>query len=353
MDLGIGVGYWTKGKDEVDARAALVAEAERCGYAVAWVAEAYGSDAVTMMTWLAAATSRIDVGSAVLQIPARSAAMTGMTAASLNVLSQGRVRLGLGVSGPQVSEGWHGVRFAKPLARTREYVQIVRQVLSRQTVEFTGEQFTLPLPDGPGKPLHLMIKDDGHRVPIYLAAIGPKNVELTGEIADGWLPIFFIPEQAGPAVESLRVGRRRAGHEGADVLAGFDIAPMVPVSIDDDLERACERVRAYTALYVGGMGSATQNFYNELAVRSGFGAEAARVQELYLSGRPREAAAAVPAEFVDLTALIGPPERIAQRLGRYAEAGATTLTVLPFADDAAGTVDTVRTMADITLDGRD
>lgn len=357
MELGIGVGYWTKGKYEVDARLALVAEAERCGYAVAWVAEAYGSDAVTTMTWLAASTSRIDVGSAVLQIPARTPAMTAMTAASLDVLSEGRVRLGLGVSGPQVSEGWHGVRFAKPLARTREYVAIVRQALSRGTVEYDGEHFTLPLPDGPGKALHLMIKADERQVPIYLAAVGPKNLELTGEIADGWLPVFFIPEQSGPALDSLVTGRRRAGDGtegavGADPLAGFDVAPMVPVSIDEDLERAYDRVRAYTALYVGGMGSAKQNFYNDVAVRAGFGDAAARVQELYLSGRQREAAAALPTEFLDLTALIGSPDRIAQRVGRYADAGVTTLTVLPYFDNAQGAVDTVHTMAQIVLGER-
>src|SRR3954464_11661882 len=194
MRLGLNLGYWGAGQDADNL--ALAVEADRLGYAVCWAAEAYGSDAVTVLAWVAAQTQRIHVGSAVLQIPARTPAMTAMTAASLDTLSGGRFRLGLGVSGPQVSEGWHGVRFDKPLERTREYVEIVRMALRRETVAFEGQHLAVPLPDGPGKPLRLTVHPVRPRIPVYLAAIGPKNLALTGEIADGWLGIFFSPAHA-------------------------------------------------------------------------------------------------------------------------------------------------------------
>jgi F420-dependent oxidoreductase-like protein len=321
---------------------ALVLEAERLGYSVVWAAEAYGSDAVSVLAYLAAKTSTIDLGSAVLQIPARTPAMTAMTAATLDTLSAGRFRLGLGVSGPQVSEGWHGVRFAKPLARTREYVDIVKLALSRQRVEYHGSTYELPLPDGPGKALHLMLHPVREHIPIYLAAIGPKNLELAGEIADGWQPVFFAPEHAGELLELVRTGRAKAGKD----LAGFDISATVPIVVGGDPRACADPVRPYSALYVGGMGSREQNFYNALAVRMGYAEAAATVQDLYLARRYDEAAAAVPFEFIDRTALLGPVERIADRLQAYAAAGVTTVSLAPYGATTEERLAVLRAAAD-------
>jgi F420-dependent oxidoreductase-like protein len=340
MLLGVNLGYWGAGNDADNL--ALAREADRLGYSVCWVAEAYGSDAPTVLSWVAAQTRQIDVGAAVMQIPARTPAMTAMTAATLDTLSGGRFRLGLGVSGPQVSEGWHGVRFAKPLARTQEYVDIVRLALRRERVRYDGEFFVLPLPDGPGKALKLTVHPVREEIPIYLASVGPKNLELTGRIADGWLAIFFSPEHAAVSLDPLRRGREQAGHTGDAALKGFDIVPTVPVMIDDDLDVAAAPVRAYAALYVGGMGSREQNFYNALAGRMGFEAEAAAVQDLYLNKQYQEAAAAVPRDFIDATSLIGPVERIAERMQAFAAAGVTTLSVSPFATTLEGRLLTLR-----------
>jgi F420-dependent oxidoreductase-like protein len=329
MKLGLNLGYWGAGNDAENLE--LAREADRLGYSVVWAAEAYGSDAATVLSWVAAQTERIDVGSAIFQIPGRTPALTAMTAATLDTLSGGRFRLGLGVSGPQVSEGWHGVRFDKPLARTREYVEIVRMALGRKVVRHEGEFFTLPLPDGPGKALRLTVHPVREHLPIYLAAVGPKNLELAGEIADGWLAIFFSPEFAGEALDHLRIGRARAGKD----LSDFDVVPTVPVVVGDDLTACAEPVRAYSALYVGGMGSREKNFYNQLAVRMGYGEAAAQIQDLYLRREYAAAAAAVPFEFIDRTALIGPKERIAERLVAYAAAGVTNLSVASY----AGTLD--------------
>jgi F420-dependent oxidoreductase-like protein len=303
----------------------LAVEADKLGYSVAWAAEAYGSDAVTVLSWVAAQTERIDVGSAILQIPARTPAMTAMTAATLDTLSGGRFRLGLGVSGPQVSEGWHGVRFAKPLARTREYVDIVNLAMSREKVRYDGGTYQLPLPEGPGKALHLMVHPVREHIPIYLASVGPKNLELTGEIADGWLAVFFAPRFADELLSQIAAGRAKAGKTMAD----FDVVPTVPIVIGDDLEACAAAVRPYAALYVGGMGSREQNFYNALAVRMGYDSEAAAVQERYLARDYDGAAALVPAEFVDQTSLLGPKERVAERMAEFAAAGVTTLSIAP------------------------
>lgn len=346
MELGVNLGYFGMGMDADNV--AVAQEADRLGYAVAWVAEAYGSDAPTVLAWVGAQTERIGLGAAVMQIPARTPAMTAMTAATLDTLSGGRFRLGLGVSGPQVSEGWHGVRFAEPLGRTREYVDIVRMALRREPVSYQGRHFTLPLPEGPGKSLKLTIRPPRPELPLYLAAVGPKNLELAGEIADGWLAIFFSPEHSADLVASVETGARRAGKGTADEpLAGFDIAPSVPVCIADDVEAAAAAVRGYAALYIGGMGSRKQNFYNQLACRMGFEEAAARIQDLYLEGRPRDAAAAVPLELIDSTSLIGPRERIRDRLQRYADAGVGTLSVAPFAATLPERLHVVRTMAEL------
>jgi F420-dependent oxidoreductase-like protein len=344
--LGLNLGYWGAGNDADNL--ALAREADRLGYSVAWAAEAYGSDAATVLAWVAAQTERIDVGSAIFQIPARTPAMTAMTAATLDALSHGRFRLGLGVSGPQVSEGWHGVRFNHPLARTREYVDIVNLALSRKPVQYSGQHWTLPLPDGPGKALRLTVHPVREHVPVYLASVGPKNLELTGEIADGWLAIFFSPEHAAQSLDAVRAGRRTAGRGSADdPLAGFDVVPTVPVVIDDDVERAAMPVRPYAALYVGGMGSRQQNFYNALAVRMGYEREAREVQDLFLDRRHRDAAMAVPLSFIEQTSLIGPRDRVRDRLAAYAEAGVTTLSVSTFHGDLETRLGTLRTMAEL------
>ncbi|MBA6437114.1 MULTISPECIES: LLM class F420-dependent oxidoreductase [Streptomyces] len=324
MRLGINLGYWGAGMDADNL--AVAREADRLGYSVCWAAEAYGSDAATVLAWVAAQTERIDVGSAIFQIPARTPAMTAMTAATLDTLSGGRFRLGLGVSGPQVSEGWYGVRFDKPLARTREYVEIIRKAMSRERLTHEGRNWTLPLPDGPGKPLKLTVHPVREYIPLYIAAIGPKNLEQTGEIADGALVLFYDPEHAEETTLSpLRAGREKAGKD----LEGFDVVPTVPMALGDDVRALADQFRPYTALYVGGMGSAKQNFYNKLAQRMGYEKEAAEIQEKYLSGDKEGAAAAVPHELIDSTALIGPVERIADRMQAYAGAGVTTLSLTP------------------------
>jgi F420-dependent oxidoreductase-like protein len=341
MRLGLNVGYWGWRGDGAD-DLARVREAERLGYSVVWAAEAYGSDAVTVLTWIGAHTTKIDLGSAVLQIPARSPAMTAMTAATLDLLTEGRFRLGLGVSGPQVSEGWHGVRFEKPLARTREYVDIVKLALSRERVRYDGATYQLPLPDGPGKALHLMLRPAREHIPLYLAAIGPKNLQLAGEIADGWLPVFFAPEHAAESVSAVEKGRAAAGKQ----LAGFDVAPTVPLVVGEDLAVCAAPVRPYAALYVGGMGSREKNFYNALAVRMGFAEAAAEVQDRYLAREYDGAAAAVPFEFVDQTSLLGPVDRIAERMSAFAAAGVTTLSVAPFGLSASDRIAALETAAE-------
>jgi F420-dependent oxidoreductase-like protein len=338
--LGVALGYVVGG--DVHGCVELAQAADRLGYSVVWAAEAYGSDAPTVLSYVAARTERIDIGSGVLQIPARTPAMTAMTAATLDLLSNGRFRLGLGVSGPQVSEGWHGVRFDRPLARTREYVDVVRLALRRQTVQAAGDFFPLPLPDGPGKPLKLSVTPVRSDIPLYLAALGPKNLELAGEIADGWLAVFFSPEHADQALASIAAGRARGTRGGMD----FDVAATVPVSIGDDLEQCAAPVRRYAALYLGGMGSREHNFYNQLACRMGFEAETRRVQDLYLDQRYADAAAAVPLHFLDATSLLGPLDRIRDRLQAFAAAGVTTLNVSLPGSDLSGKTRILRQVID-------
>lgn len=341
MRLGLNLGYWGAGNDADNL--ALAREADKIGYGVVWAAEAYGSDAATVLAWVAAQTEQIDVGSAVFQIPGRTPALTAMTAATLDTLSGGRFRLGLGVSGPQVSEGWHGVRFAKPLARTREYLEVINTGLSRQRLRHEGEFFTLPLPDGPGKALTLTVHPVREHIPLYLAAVGPKNLELAGELFDGWLAIFYSPEYAGEQLASIAVGRAKVDK----TLAGFDVVPTVPVVIGDSVEECAAPVRAYAALYIGGMGSREKNFYNQLACRMGYEDAAATVQELYLTRRQVEAMAAVPLDFIERTSLIGPPGKIKERLHAYAESGVTSLAVAIYTGDLQQRLTTLRTMAEL------
>lgn len=345
MRLGLNLGYWS-GADHGESLE-LAVEADKLGYSVVWAAEAYGSDAATVLAYVASRTERVDVGSAIFQIPGRSPALTAMTAATLDALSGGRFRLGLGVSGPQVSEGWHGVRFDKPLGRTREYVDVVKLALSRQRVRYTGTHYTLPLPDGPGKALQLTVHPVRETIPLYLAAVGPRNLELAGEVADGWLAIFFSPDHAADQVASVRAGRDRAGKatDGASD-GGFDIAASVPLSMGDDPLAAADPVRPYAALYVGGMGSREQNFYNRLMTRMGFEQAARDVQDAFLDRRHRDASAAVPFDFLDATSLLGPVERVGERMAAFAGAGVTTLSIMPVGDTHAERVAMLRAAAD-------
>jgi F420-dependent oxidoreductase-like protein len=342
LRLGLHIGYWGLHMAAPEQLAAA-REAESLGYDSLWTAEAYGSDAATVLAWLAGHTSRIKLGAAVFQMPGRSPAMTAMTAATIDQLSDGRMILGLGSSGPQVAEGWHGQRFARQLQRTREYVEVVRLALTRERLEYHGETLELPLPDGPGKALKLTIAPRQERIPIYLAAIGPRNTALAGEIADGWIPTFFSPEHIGLFREHLSEGAARSGRS----LDDLDIAPTVNAFVSDDLELARNMMRPGLALYVGGMGSRQQNFYNALVRRYGFEAAAAEVQELYLSGRKEEACRALPDELIDLVSLCGPRQRVAERLDAYRAAGVGTLIVSPMAFTAADQAAQLRAVAEL------
>jgi len=342
MRLGVHIGYWGLGLGTED-QLAIVQEAERLGYDSIWAAEAYGSDAATVLAWLAAGTSKIKLGSAIFQMPARSPAMTAMTAATLDQLSGGRFLLGIGSSGPQVAEGWHGQRFAKQLQRTREYVAVVRMALARERVQFEGETLELPLPDGPGKALKLTIAPVQERIPIYLAAIGPKNTALAGEIADGWIPTLFSPEHVAEFRPLLEEGAARSGRS----LDGFDIAPTVNVFITEDVAAARDATRPFLALYIGGMGSRKQNFYNSLVQRYGFEEAAREVQDLYLEGKREEAMAALPDALIDKVSLVGPPDLVRERLAVFRDAGVGTLGVTPLAFDRPGRLEQLRLLAEL------
>src|SRR5215213_4113602 len=328
MRLGLHIGYWGLGMT-AEQQLALVREAEALGYDSAWTAEAYGSDAATILGWLAGATARIRLGAAIFQMPGRTPAMTAMTAATLDQLSGGRFVLGLGSSGPQVAEGWHGQPFARQLQRTREYVAVVRKALARERLEFHGETIELPLPDGPGKALKLTIGPVQERIPIYIAAVGPKNTTLAAEIADGFMPFIFSPEHVGEVRPLLEEGFARAG-DGKG-FADFDIAPNTSFCISDDLEAARDVMRPLLALYIGGMGSREKNFYNRTVRAYGFEDAAVAVQDHYLAGRREEAMAALPGELIDLVTLCGPPDRVRDRLRTLDAAGVGTLIATPMA----------------------
>jgi F420-dependent oxidoreductase-like protein len=320
VKLGVNLGYAPPGTNPVEL-VPLVQAAEALGYDSVWAAEAWGTDAVTVLAWLAASTTKINVGSAIMQIPGRTPANTAMTAATLDLMSGGRFILGLGTSGPQVVEGWHGVPWGKPLGKTREYVELVRAALRREELEHRGEHYRIPY-DGPGatglgKPLKLMLRPLRAEIPIYLAAIGPKNVALAAEIADGWLPIFVDPERFADAF----------GASLAGAPDGFEIAATVSVLVGDDIQALRDSLKPHLALYIGGMGAKGRNFYNSLMRRYGWEAEAERIQELYLAGHPRDATKAVPDELVDAVSLVGPKERIRDRLAAWHETPVTTLIV--------------------------
>jgi F420-dependent oxidoreductase-like protein len=336
VKLGLNLGYAPPGTNPVELVPAAQ-EAERLGFDSVWAAEAWGTDAVTVLSWIAACTSTIKVGSAIMQIPGRTPANTAMTAATLDLMSGGRFILGLGTSGPQVVEGWHGQAWGKPLGKTREYVEIVRTALRRDVVAHEGEHYRIPW-DGPGatglgKPLKLMLRPLRAEIPIYLAALGPKNVALAAEIADGWLPIFVDPDHFDNAF----------GPSLADAPPAFEIAATVSVVVGDDVPALLDALRPYVALYVGGMGAKGRNFYNSLVRRYGWEEEAERIQELYLAGKQREAIAAVPDELVDAVSLVGPKERIAERLEAWRETPVTTLVLGALQPEA------LQTLAELVL----
>ncbi len=324
MRLGLNLGY---SGPTFSLNLPLILEAERVGFHSVWTAEAYGSDAVTPLAYIAARTERIRLGTAIMQMPARTPAMTAMTAMTLDHLSGGRFLLGIGASGPQVVEGWHGVPYGKPLGRAREYGLILRAIWRREKpLEHRGEHYQIPHtgPDatGLGKPLKSILHGRAD-IPIYLAAIGPKNVALAAEIADGWLPVYFSPERMDLYRPSLEAGFARA--DAKKSLATFDIAPTVPVVLGDDVAACRGRLKPQLALYIGGMGARGKNFYNDLAGRYGYEAAAKRIQDLYLEGKKAEAEAAVPDALVDEVSLCGPRERIRDRFAAWEAAGVTTL----------------------------
>lgn len=340
MRLGLNFGYWGSGPSN---NIAIAQEAERLGYHSLWTAEAYGSDSVTPLVWLAAHTEKINVGTAIMQMPARTPAMTAMTAATIDLLTGGRFMLGIGASGPQVVEGWHGVVYGKLLTRTREYVEIIRTILKREMpLEHHGEYYDIPVKGGTGlgKPLKLIVHPLRSNIPIYVAAIGPKNVALAAEIADGWLPVFFSPYRADVFRASLDEGFSR--RSDGKTLAEFDIAPTVSIVVGDDVDACRMQIKPNLALYVGGMGARGKNFYNDLACRYGYEDAAKKIQDFYLVGKKNEAIAAVPDELVDEIALCGPRERIKDRLAAWREAGVTTLIC------GANSIDSIRAMAEIS-----
>ena len=323
MRLGLNIGY---SGSAIGGVWPLIEQADKLGYDSVWAAEAYGSDAVTVLSYVAAKTEQIKVGSSILQMPARTPANTAMTAMTLDALSDGRFILGLGLSGPQVVEGWHGVPYGKPLRRTREYVEIVRAAISREApLEYDGQEYQIPYrgPDatGLGKPLKSILHPVRDRIPIYLASIGPKNVELTAEIADGWLPIFYSPEREDIYNEHLDAGLAKASRKADEV----DIAPTAYVAMGDDIAACRDLLRPMFALYIGGMGARGKNFYFDLACRYGFEEAATQIQDLYLDGKKAEAAAKVPDELVDECALVGPMDRIVDRLEAWKESRVGTL----------------------------
>ncbi|MEP7339570.1 MAG: LLM class F420-dependent oxidoreductase [Acidobacteriota bacterium] len=345
MRLGLNVGYW--GSTPVD-NVALAQEADRLGFHSVWTAEAYGSDAVSPLVWLAAKTEKINVGTAIMQMTARVPAMTAMTAATIDLLTGGRMLVGIGASGPQVVEGWHGVPYGKPVTRAREYVEIMRKIWKREApLEHHGEHYDIPCKGGTGlgKPLKLIAHPFRDSIPVYLAAVGPKNVALAAEIADGWLPIFFSPERVAGYREWLDEGFAKAQSQSGSTknLANFDIAPTVHIVMGDDVNACRNQVKPMLALYIGGMGAKGKNFYYDIACRYGYEEAAEKIQGFYLTGKKMEAMAAVPDALVDEVALCGPKERIAERLAAWKTCGITTMIC------GTSDIQALRTMAELVI----
>jgi F420-dependent oxidoreductase-like protein len=326
LKLGLSLGYWSKGPPP-GAQETLI-EAEKLGFDSVWTAEAYGSDAITPLAWWGARTEKIKLGTAIVQISARTPAATAMAAMTLDHLSGGRLILGLGVSGPQVVEGWYGQQFAKPLARMREYIGILREVFARQgPVTSEGPHYPLPLPDGTGlgKPLKSSIHPLRNEIPIYLAAEGPKNIELAGEVCDGWLALFYSPHHDEFYREALSAGLDKP--TALRTRENFEVAASVPLVVTDDVEAAADAVRPMYALYFGGMGAKSANFHANVPIRMGYEAEVRKIQELYLAGHKDEAAAAIPTKLIEQLTLIGSKDKIRHDLEAWRESVATTLLV--------------------------
>jgi F420-dependent oxidoreductase-like protein len=341
LKLGLNTGYWAGGPPPGITEA--IAEADRLGFDSVWTAEAYGSDALVPLAWWGATTERIRLGTAIVQISARTPAATAMAAMTLDHLSGGRVILGLGVSGPQVVEGWYGQPFAKPLARMREYIGILREIWARQgPVTNDGPHYPLPLPGGTGlgKPLKSSIRPLREEIPIYLAAEGPKNIAMAAELCEGWLALFYSPHHDDMYREALSEGFARPGarHRAEE----FEVAATVPLIITDDIESAADALRPMYALYFGGMGAKNANFHANVPIRMGYEAEVRKIQDLYLNGHKEEAAAAVPTKLIEQLTLIGPPDKIRHDLDPWRESIVTTLLI-------GGDAQTIRTAAEIVL----
>jgi F420-dependent oxidoreductase-like protein len=341
LKLGFNTGYWAGGPPPGVTES--IAEAERLGYDSIWAAEAYGSDCLTPLAWWGAATQRLKLGSAIVQMSARQPAATAMAAMTLDHLSGGRFILGLGVSGPQVVEGWYGMRFEKPLARTREYIGILRDIWARNgPVTNDGPHYPLPLPDGTGlgKPLKASIHPLREDIPIYLGAEGPKNIALCAELCDGWLAMLFSPAQQKLYSDSLDEGFARAGARRKP--EEFEVAATVPLIVSDDVDAAIDALRPFYALYFGGMGAKGKNFHANVAIRMGHGDLVEEIQDLYLGGNKHEAAAKIPADLIDELSLVGPPGKIKDRLELWRESIVTTLLV-------SGEPVTLRAAAELVL----
>ena len=342
MRLGLTVGYSGRGMGlPMD----LIKEAERLGFDSVWTAEAYGSDAITPLAWIGAQTTRIRLGTAIMQIPARTPAMAAMTAMTLDGLSGGRFILGLGPSGPQVVEGWHGVRYGKPLTRTKEYIQIVRKILRREeAVEFHGEEYDLPYTGagatGLGKPLKSILHGRAD-LPIYTAAISAAGVKVAAEVADGFFPVWMSPDKWSVFAPHVEEGFKKAG--GGKSMANFDVAPFVTCILGDDIQKCRNAVKPMLALYIGGMGARDKNFYNDYARRLGYEGAAKKIQDLYLDGKKNEAMAEVPDALVDEVALLGPRERIRDRLAAWKASPVGTLCI------GSGQVEALRAIAELVL----
>ncbi|HJR40200.1 MAG TPA: LLM class F420-dependent oxidoreductase [Nocardioidaceae bacterium] len=335
MKLSMPLMYAGNPRESADSVVAL----EKAGLDTVWVAEAYGFDSPTLMGYLAAKTETIEIGSAILNVYSRTPGALAQTAAGLDNVSEGRAILGLGASGPQVIEGWHGMPYDKPLGRTREVVDIVRKALRRETLVHDGKVFTLPLPSdqglGLGKPLKMLTKPERSSVPIYIAALGEKNVQGTAEYADGWLPFLFAPERAADVWgEPLAAGKAKR----QDGLGPLEIAAGGMVAVGDDVKGMLDLARPMFALYIGGMGAKGKNFYNDLVSQYGFEEEAAKIQEMYLGGNKRDAEAHVPLELLEMCNLVGPESYVKERIAAFADAGVTSLQVTPVAEDPVALV---------------
>src|SRR5215211_7020093 len=342
LKLGLNLGYWGIGPAGEEA-AEIVQAAERLGYESVWAAESYGSDVVSVLAWLAAKTETIKLGAAILQVPARPPAAAAMAGATIDKLSGGRFLFGFGPSGPQVSEGWYGVPYAKPWGRTREYIEVVREIIAREgPVNHQGEHYTLPLPGGEGKPLKLNFHPLRSEIPVFVGAIGRRSVEMAAEICDGWIPIFFSADAfEGTWGEHLEAGFKMGGRSRGDL----EISPALQVAVDGDLEAARAVVKAGLVLYLGGMGSKKTNFYVDLTHRFGFGEVAVEVQSLFVDGRREEAYAAIPDELVDATALIGTEDEVSARIEKLAAAGVDRLICSPVHTDRAQRLHTIERIA--------